>query len=63
MIETTRDEFVATGVRKISPFFVPGSIINMISGNLSIMYGYKGPNIAWSVPVPPERTALGMRVV
>ena len=46
MIEETRDEFVATGVRKISPFFVPGSIINMISGNLSIMYGYKGPNIA-----------------
>lgn len=46
MIETTRDEFVATGVRKISPFFVPGSIINMISGNLSIMFGYKGPNIA-----------------
>jgi 3-oxoacyl-[acyl-carrier-protein] synthase II len=45
-IEETRDEFVATGVRKISPFFVPGSIINMISGNLSIMYGYKGPNIA-----------------
>lgn len=46
MIEETRDEFVATGVRKISPFFVPGSIINMISGNLSIMYGFKGPNIA-----------------
>lgn len=46
MIEDTRDEFVASGVRKISPFFVPGSIINMISGNLSIMYGYKGPNIA-----------------
>ena len=46
MIEATRDEFVASGVRKISPFFVPGSIINMISGNLSIMYGYKGPNIA-----------------
>lgn len=46
LIEATRDEFVATGVRKISPFFVPGSIINMISGNLSIMYGFKGPNIA-----------------
>jgi len=46
MIEITRDEFVANGVRKISPFFVPGSIINMISGNLSILYGYKGPNIA-----------------
>ena len=46
LIETTRDEFVASGVRKISPFFVPGSIINMVSGNLSILYGYKGPNIA-----------------
>ena len=46
LIEGTRDEFVASGVRKISPFFIPGSIINMISGNLSILYGYKGPNIA-----------------
>lgn len=46
MIETTRDEFLLSGVRKISPFFVPGSIINMISGNLSILYGYKGPNVA-----------------
>ncbi len=46
LIEATRDEYVAHGIRKISPFFVPGSIINMISGNLSIMYGYKGPNIA-----------------
>ena len=46
MIETTRDEYKASGVRKISPFFVPGSIINMISGNLSIMYGFQGPNIA-----------------
>ncbi|MDR2614926.1 MAG: beta-ketoacyl-ACP synthase II, partial [Candidatus Accumulibacter sp.] len=46
MIEDTRDLFVATGPRKISPFFVPGSIINMISGNLSILYGYKGPNIS-----------------
>ena len=46
LIEQTRDEFVANGVRKISPFFVPGSIINMISGNLSILYGFKGPNIA-----------------
>jgi 3-oxoacyl-[acyl-carrier-protein] synthase II len=46
MIEVTRDIFVASGPRKISPFFVPGSIINMISGNLSIIYGYKGPNLA-----------------
>ncbi|WP_265950303.1 beta-ketoacyl-ACP synthase II [Dechloromonas sp. A34] len=46
LIEATKDEYAAGGVRKVSPFFVPGSIINMISGNLSIEYGFKGPNIA-----------------
>ena len=46
MIESTCDDFAAGGVRKVSPFFVPGSIINMISGNLSILCGYKGPNIS-----------------
>jgi len=46
MIENTCADFAAAGVRKVSPFFVPGSIINMISGNLSIMYGYKGPNLS-----------------
>ncbi|MDX9706953.1 MAG: beta-ketoacyl-ACP synthase II [Azospira sp.] len=46
LIESTKDEFNAAGVRKISPFFVPGSIINMISGNLSIEYGFKGPNLS-----------------
>ena len=46
LIEETKAEFDATGIRKVSPFFVPGSIINMISGNLSIMFGFKGPNIA-----------------
>jgi 3-oxoacyl-[acyl-carrier-protein] synthase II len=46
VIEKTCEDFVGGGVRKISPFFVPGSIINMISGNLSIFYGYKGPNLS-----------------
>lgn len=46
LIENTKTEFDAGGIRKVTPFFVPGSIINMISGNLSIMYGFKGPNIA-----------------
>ncbi len=45
-IERNRDAFVAGGPRKISPFFVPSSLINMVSGNLSIMRGLKGPNIS-----------------
>ena len=46
MIEETHNDFLAGGPRKISPFFIPGTIINMISGNLSIMYGLKGPNFS-----------------
>jgi 3-oxoacyl-[acyl-carrier-protein] synthase II len=46
MIEDTHDAFLAGGARKISPFFIPASIINMISGNLSIFYGMQGPNIS-----------------
>jgi 3-oxoacyl-[acyl-carrier-protein] synthase II len=46
LIEQTHDAYLAGGVRKITPFFVPGSIINMIAGQLSIMYGLKGPNMA-----------------
>ena len=45
-IERNRDAYLEGGPRKISPFFVPSSIINMVSGNLSIMRGLKGPNIA-----------------
>lgn len=45
-IEKGHKAYLDGGPRKISPFFVPSSIINMISGNLSIMYGMKGPNIA-----------------
>ena len=46
MIEDTKVAYLNGGWRKISPFFVPGSIINMISGLVSIHYGYKGPNLA-----------------
>ncbi len=46
MIESTDAAYHKGGPRKISPFFIPSTIINMIAGNLSIMYGYKGPNIA-----------------
>jgi len=46
MIEETKDAIAVGGARKISPFFVPGSIINMISGLLSINYGFQGPNFA-----------------
>ncbi|MCP5277013.1 MAG: beta-ketoacyl-ACP synthase II [Thiobacillus sp.] len=45
-IESTHATYTEGGPRKISPFFIPGTIINMISGNLSIMFGLKGPNLA-----------------
>lgn len=46
LIEETHAELTARGPRRISPFFIPASIINMISGNLSIKYGLRGPNLA-----------------
>ena len=46
LIEETHKAVLASGPRKISPFFIPGSIINLIAGQLSIMYGLKGPNLA-----------------
>jgi 3-oxoacyl-[acyl-carrier-protein] synthase II len=46
MIEQTHTDYRERGPRRISPFFVPASIINMISGHVSIQYGFKGPNLA-----------------
>lgn len=46
MIEGTHTELVSRGPRRITPFFVPASIINMISGHVSMRFGFKGPNLA-----------------
>jgi len=46
LIEETHAELTARGPRRVSPFFVPASIINMISGHVSIKYGFQGPNLA-----------------
>ncbi|NBB93285.1 MAG: beta-ketoacyl-ACP synthase II [Gammaproteobacteria bacterium] len=45
-IEQTYSTYLENGPRRISPFFIPGVIINMIAGNLSIKYGYQGPNLS-----------------
>jgi 3-oxoacyl-[acyl-carrier-protein] synthase II len=46
MIEGMHTEYVARGARRISPFFVPSTIVNMIAGHVSIRFGFKGPNLA-----------------
>ncbi len=60
MIEQTHAELTARGPRRISPFFVPASIINMISGHVSIKYGYKGPNIAVVTACTTGLHAIGL---
>ena len=46
LIEETKAELMARGPRRVTPFFVPASIINMISGHVSILHGFQGPNLA-----------------
>ena len=58
-IEATHNDFLAGGVRKISPFFIPASISNMIAGHLSIMYGFKGPNLAMVTACTTGTHAIG----
>ncbi len=59
LIEATGRDYDAGGVRKISPFFVPGSIINMIAGQLSIMLGLKGPNLAMVTACTTSAHSIG----
>ncbi len=60
LIEETHDLLRQSGPRKISPFFIPGSIINMISGNLSIMFGIKGPNLSVVTACTTGLHAIGL---
>jgi 3-oxoacyl-[acyl-carrier-protein] synthase II len=60
MIEDNHTELRTRGARRISPFLIPGSIINMISGNLSIMYGLKGPNLAIVTACTTGLHSIGM---
>jgi 3-oxoacyl-[acyl-carrier-protein] synthase II len=60
MIEQTHIEYTARGPRRISPFFVPASIINMISGHVSMLHGFKGPNIAVVTACTTGLHAIGL---
>jgi 3-oxoacyl-[acyl-carrier-protein] synthase II len=60
LIEETHNDFLGGGPRKISPFFVPSTIINMISGNLSILLGVKGPNLSVVTACTTGLHAIGM---
>ncbi len=59
-IEDTHSVLVKSGPRRISPFFVPATVINMVSGNLSIMYGYTGPNLALATACTTGTHCLGL---
>ena len=60
MIEATQIEYAARGARRISPFFVPASIINMISGHISIRFGFTGPNLSIVTACTTGLHAIGM---
>ncbi len=59
MIESTHNDYLQGGVRKISPFFIPSAITNMIAGHLSILYGFKGPNLAMVTACSTGTHAIG----
>jgi 3-oxoacyl-[acyl-carrier-protein] synthase II len=59
MIEDTHKVLLESSPRRISPFFIPGTIINMVAGNLSIMYGFKGPNLAITTACTTSTHCIG----
>jgi len=59
-IESEHDAFLAGGPRRISPFYIPGSIINMLAGHLSIRYGLRGPNLGVVTACTTSTHALGL---
>ena len=59
-IEDTHSVLMKSGPRRISPFFVPATVINMVSGNLSIQYGYTGPNLALATACTTGTHCLGL---
>lgn len=59
MIEETHGELTDRGPRRVSPFFVPASIVNMISGHVSIRYGFQGPNLAIATACTTGLHAIG----
>jgi 3-oxoacyl-[acyl-carrier-protein] synthase II len=60
LIEETHGELMARGPRRVSPFFVPASIVNMISGHVSIKFGFQGPNLAIATACSTGLHAIGM---
>ena len=59
-IEDTHSVLIKRGPRRISPFFVPATVINMVSGNLSITYGYTGPNLALATACTTGTHCIGL---
>lgn len=60
LIEATHTEVASRGPRRISPYFIPATIINLISGHLSIKYGFKGPNLAIATACTTGLHCIGM---
>lgn len=59
-IEKNYEELLKAGPRRVSPFFIPGAIINMISGYVSIMHGFQGPNLAFATACTTGCHSIGM---